>query len=93
MALIAAKSDYIMKADMVYRNLEEAENDLYEESVVIDRFKCMLARREEIEDFCTAGICVSVFESADGYELCYGDRRIALTVYEERIVDFTVYRD
>ena len=28
MALIAAKSDYIMKADMVYRNLEEAENDL-----------------------------------------------------------------
>ncbi len=93
MALIAAKSDYIMKADMVYRNLEEAEKDLYEESVVIDRFKCMLARREEIENFCTEGICVSVFESADGYELCYGDRRIALTVYEERIVDFTVYRD
>ena len=35
MALIAAKRDYIMKADMVYRNLEEAENDLYEESALL----------------------------------------------------------
>ncbi len=93
MTLIAAKSDYIMKADMVYRNLEEAEKDLYEESLVLDHFKCMLARREEIEDYCVDGICVSVFESSDGYELYYGDRRIALTAYEERIIDFTVYRD
>ena len=50
-SLIAMKADYIIKADRVYKNLTEDEECFYYEAEVIDTFKCMLARREEAEDF------------------------------------------
>lgn len=91
MSLIAAKSDYIIKADQVYANLQKAEEDFEAEAYVIDTFKCMLARREEITDFYTNGISVSVYQTTNGYELCYLNYILDVTVYEERIVDFSLH--
>ena len=92
MSLIAAKADYIIKADLVFANLEKCEEDFETEAFVIDAFKCMLARKEEIGNFETHGIYVSVYWKKDGYELHYLDCRMSVIVYEDMIVDFYLYR-
>ena len=92
MSLIAAKADYTIKADLVFANLEECEEDFEAEAFVIDAFKCMLARKEEIGDFETHGIHVNVYRKNEGYELYYLDCRISVSVYEDMIVDFCLYR-
>ena len=90
MSLIAIKSDYIIKADQVYKNLIEDEECFYYEAHVIDVFKCMLARKEEIDDFFFDGIRVNVYQSGEGYDLYYLQYRLSLSVYEDRIVDFVL---
>ena len=92
-SLIASKSDYIIKADQVYRNLEEYEEIFEAEAEVIDTFKCMLARTEEISDFCTDGICVSVYRNGNDYELFFLDYEMSVSVYEKQIIDFKVRHD
>ncbi len=92
MALIAAKADYIAKADLVYENLQKCEEDFEAEAYVIDAFRCMLARNEKIDDFETQGIHVRVFLKNDGYELHYLDCRMSISIYEDMIVDFSLYR-
>ncbi len=92
MSLIAMKSDYIIKADQVYRNLLEDEECFYYEAHVIDAFKCMLARKEEIDDFYAGGIRVSVYQTGEGYDLYYLDYRMSLSVYEDKIVDLILQR-
>ena len=92
-SLIASKSDYIIKADQVYRNLEEYEEIFEAEAEVIDTFKCMLARNEEISDFCADGICVSVYRNGNDYELFFLDYEMSVSVYEKQIIDFKVRHD
>ena len=92
MSLIAAKADYIIKADLVFENLQECEEDFEAEAFVIDAFRCMLARKEEISDFETQGIHVEVYMKSDGYELHYLDCRMSVSVYEDMIVDLNLYR-
>lgn len=92
-SLIASKSDYIIKADQVYRNLEEYEEIFEAEAEVIDTFKCMLVRNEEISDFCTDGICVSVYHNGNDSELFFLDYEMSVSVYEKQIIDFKVRHD
>ena len=92
-SLIALKSDYILKADQVYANLEEYQEIFEAEAEVIDVFKCLLARNEEINDFCTDGICVSVFQNGNDYELFFLDYEMSVSVYEKQIIDFRVRHD
>ena len=91
-SLIAAKADYIIKADRVYRNLQEAQDAFEAEALVLDVFKCMLARGEEIDDFTASGIRVYVFYSTEGYELYYLDFHMSVSVFENRIADYSVQR-
>ena len=91
-SLIAAKSDYIEKASETYENLREFEEIFEVEAAVIDSFKCMLARDEEIEDFVTDGIYVAVYMSNEGYELHFLDYRMRITTYERQIIDFQTER-
>ena len=90
--LIAAKSDYITKADMAYANLEKFEEVFEAEAKVIDHFKCLLARDEEIEDFYVDGIYVAVYQNNEGYELHFLDYRMSLSVYEKQIIAFHTER-
>ena len=91
MSLIAAKSDYIFKADQVYRNLREFEESFESEAQVINYAKCVLIRKEELEDFYVNGISVSVYENHDGYELHYLDFVMDISVYEDQIIAFDVH--
>lgn len=92
MSLIAAKSDYIIKADLVYENLKESEECFRKEAVVLDYFKCMRARGAEIEDFYADGIYVDVRLIEQGYELSFDEYRMRVSVYEKMIVDFVTER-
>ena len=92
-SLIAVKSDYIIKANRVYENLKEAEEAFEASAIVLDHFKCILARKEEIRDFTADGIYVSVYHSNEGYELYYLNYRMSLVVYDDMIVDYTLSRN
>ncbi|MBQ9425671.1 MAG: hypothetical protein IJU42_06975 [Erysipelotrichaceae bacterium] len=92
-SLIAMKSDYIIKADQVYANLEEFEEAFEAEAIVIDHVRCLLARNEEIADFCSEGICVNVCQNGNRYELFFLDYQMSLLVYEKQIIDFSVVKN
>ena len=92
-SLIAMKSDYIIKADQVYANLEKFEEVFEAEAIVIDRVKCLLARNEEIDDFCSEGICVNVYRKGNCYELFFLDYQMSLLVCEKQIIDFSVVKN
>ena len=90
MSLIAAKSDYIMKADIVYQNLQEYEEIFESEALVINHLKCLLLREEDIDDFNVEGIIVNVYNSSDGYQLFFENYVMEVSVYEKQIVSFSV---
>ena len=52
----------------------------------------MLAKEEEIGDFVTDSIQVYVFYQEGGYELCFLDYQMSVSVYEKRIVDYSLKR-
>lgn len=85
------KSDYIISANRVYENLKEFE-DIYEkEAQVISYAKYTLLRNEELDDFIVNGIYVSVYDMADGYELCFDGYFIDIDVYDKQIIHFEMY--
>lgn len=88
MSLIALKSDYIYKADRVYRNLQESEEVFEMEAQVLNRFKCMLLQKAEIEDFSTGSLYVEVASTNDGYRLFFADYVMNVTIYDKLIVSF-----
>ena len=90
MALIAAKSDYIEKANLAYNNLKKHEEIFEIEAEVLSYAKCCLLRNEDLEDFYTYGTYVSVYQTFDGYELCFDDYQMYIEVYDKQIVDFDI---
>ncbi len=92
LSLIALKSDYIAKADQVYGNLEEFELLFEQEALIIDHMKCLLARNEEIGDFCAGSTCVSVFRDGEAYLLYFSDLFMRVDVCDRQIVGFEVKR-
>ena len=83
---------FLIKADLVFENLLKCEEDFEAEAYVLDAFKCMLARKEEIGDYETHGITVHVYLNSGAYELHYLDCRILVSTYDDMIVDFCLYR-
>lgn len=92
LSLITAKSDYIYKANMAYENLNEASELFRQEAYVMNRFKCMLAREEDIDDFVVNGIYVNVYQNNNGYDLYFDSYHINTVVYDKQIVSFEVNR-
>ena len=88
MTLIAAKSDYLYKANEVYYNLKEYENTFASEAKAISYAKCILLRNEELEDFYIDGLYVSVYQTSKGYELLFNGYVTEIEVYDKQIVDF-----
>ena len=93
MSLIALKSDYIIKADYVYYDLQQYSEAFSYEAYVIQRAKCLLLQEGELEDFDTAGIHVTVSKNPEGYDLYYFSYRIRLSVYEKQIINFYVQKN
>ena len=83
MAIVAVKSDYIVKANEVYCNLREAEETFAKEAAVIGYVKCVLARNEELHSFEIGGIAVDVYETHNGYDLYFGGKKLEKGAYVE----------
>ena len=92
MAIVAVKSDYIVKANEVYCNLREAEETFAKEAAVIGYTKCILARNEELHSFEIGGIAVDVYETHNGYDLYFEGYVLTLIVYERQIIDYSLVR-
>ncbi len=92
MSLIALKSDYIIKADHVYYDLERYGNEFAKEVHVMQRAKCLLLQEGELTDFESSGIYISVYPDSYGYDLYFGQYRIRLFVQEKQIINFYVQK-
>ena len=93
MSIVTAKTDYIIKANSVYLNLEEYEKVFRLEAMIMNHIKCLLVRNEALEDFMIDGVYVSVYGHNDEYDLYFHDYVISITVYEKQIVDFVIKRN
>lgn len=92
MAVIAVKSDYIVKANEVYGNLKEAEEVFAKEAAVLNHVKCVLVRNEELLPFSVSGISVDVYETREGYDLYFDGYVMTLTVYDRQVIDYRLIR-
>lgn len=90
LTVILAKSDYLYTANTAYINLKKAENTFEKEAYVISYIKCKLLRNEEIDDYMTNGVFVSVYETTNGYELYFDNYRISIEVYDKQIIDYDI---
>ena len=89
MTLIAAKSDFICKANEAYRNLQEYEEIFAMEANVLNRAKCLLLQGRPLEEI---DLPVSVYPTGSGYILLLEGYRLEIYVYEKQIVDFVMTR-
>ena len=92
MSLIALRSDYIIKADQVYYDLECCEEMFAHEVLVISKAKCLLLQEGELEDYMAGNVYVNVSLNDGGYDLYYECYRIHLYVYERQIINFYVQK-
>ena len=90
MAIIAAKSDYIYKANLIYANLIKHEEVFEIEAQIISHVKCSLLRNEKLDDFYISGIEVDVYQTSNGYELYFDNYHIDIQVYDKQIVGFEI---
>lgn len=90
MSLIAAKADYIYRANTIYRQLEEFEELFETEAKVLTYAKCALMQEAELDDFVASGIYVSVYNSNSGYDLYFLDYVMEMDVYDKQIVNYSV---
>ena len=92
LSVIAAKSDYLYKANEVFYNLQEYEDTFNYEAQILSYVKCILLRNEELDDFDINGIYVSVYDTSSGYELLFDTYTMEIEVYDKQIVDFSISR-
>ena len=90
MSLIAAKADYIYKADTIYTKLEEFEELFEIEAHVLTYVKCVLMQEKQLDDFSAGGAYVSIYNSRNGYDLYFLNYVMEIDVFEKQIVNFDV---
>lgn len=84
------KSEYISSANLAYSNLKDSEEAFRQEAYILSYAKCVLLRREELNDFYTNGVYVSTYKTGNGYALYFDNHYINIDVYENMIVDFEI---
>ena len=90
MSLIAAKADYITKANEIYKRLEDFKELFEIEAAVIEYSKCALVQEVPLSDFEVDGVRVFVYNSSGGYSLYFLNYLMEIDVYEKQIVNFDV---
>lgn len=80
----------IYKTNLTLINLNDFKDNFYYESRIINKVKCDIIRKEEIDDFMIDDILVNVYSNNDGYDLYYQNKKIRLVVYDSMIIDYDV---
>lgn len=88
--IIAAKSDYIEKANSAYINLINYEEVFEIETQVIDYVKCALLRNDELDDFYIDNYLVSVYHNGNEYDLYFANYEMEIEVYDKQIVGMSM---
>ena len=84
------KSEYIICANNVYRNLLEAQKIYEMEAIVINYAKCFLANNDYLDNFEISGYDVAVYNNGQSYDLYVDEYCINLITYEKQIISFHI---
>ena len=84
------KSDYIVTANKVYYNLEQARSIFAMEAYVIGYARCRILTDGDLDDFTVNGYDVRVLLNGEGYDLYVNGYHVRLTVYDRQIIAFSV---
>ena len=84
------KSEYIICANNVYRNLLDAQKIYELEARVINYAKCFLANNEYLDDFEISGYEVTVYNNGQSYDLYVDGYCINLVTYGKQIISFHI---
>lgn len=87
-----AMNNYLYLSNKTYKELEEYIDIFEKESIVIDRFKCLLLREEEIDDFSVNGNSVSVYKNNNEYTLLFDNLTLQLFTKDKMIMSYQLKR-
>lgn len=90
--MIIAMNNYLYLSNKTYKELEEYIDIFEKESIVIDRFKCLLLREEEIDDFSVNGNSVNVYKNNNEYTLLFDNLTLQLFTKDKMIMSYQLKR-
>lgn len=85
-------NNYLYLSNKTYKELEEYIDIFEKESIVIDRFKCLLLREEEIDDFSVNGNSVNVYKNNNEYTLLFDNLTLQLFTKDKMIMSYQLKR-
>ena len=90
--MIIAMNNYLYLSNKTYKELEEYIDIFEKESIVIDKFKCLLLQEEEIDDFSVNGNNVNVYKNNNEYTLLFDDLILQLFTKDKMIMSYQLKR-
>lgn len=90
--MIIAMNNYLHLSNKTYKELEEYIDIFEKESIVIDKFKCLLLQEEEIDDFSINGNNVNVYKNNNEYTLLFDGLTLQLFTKDKMIMSYQLKR-
>ena len=90
--MIIAMNNYLYLSNKTYKELEEYIDVFEKESIVIDKFKCLLLQEEEIDDFSVNGNNVNVYKNNNEYTLLFDGLTLQLFTKDKMIMSYQLKR-
>ena len=90
--MIIAMNNYLYLSNKTYKELEEYIDVFEKESIVIDKFKCLLLQEEEIDDFSINGNNVNVYKNNNEYTLLFDGLILQLFTKDKMIMSYQLKR-
>ena len=85
-------NNYLYLSNKTYKELEEYIDVFEKESIVIDKFKCLLLQEEEIDDFSVNGNNVNVYKNNNEYTLLFDGLTLQLFTKDKMIMSYQLKR-
>ena len=90
--MIIAMNNYLYLSSKTYKELEEYIDIFEKESIIIDKFKCLLLQEEEIDDFSINGNNVNVYKNNNEYTLLFDGLTLQLFTKDKMIMSYQLKR-
>ena len=85
-------NNYLYLSNNAYKELEEYLDIFEKESIILDKFKCLLLKEEEIYDFSVNGYYVDVIKNDNTYVLLFDGLTIELLTKDKMIMSYQLKR-